>query len=137
MTKKIQKTPLPSYLKVKSANNQSGSTIFASKNIPKGKIVCTTDMTNLNYQEGCIMSPMGDVFLHSDKYANAEINVNVITSDDGKKQFKINIVTTKEIESGEEILVCYPNLRNQHLSRNELIKILRSKGESIPGTKYE
>lgn len=126
-----QKTPLPSYLKVKQANNQSGSTIFATKTIPKGRVVCITDITNMNYHEGCIMSPMGDVFLHSERYANAEIQVNKTN------QYKIDVVTIKEIESGEEILVCYPNLANQYPSRNELIKILRDKGESIPGTKYE
>ncbi len=132
MTRKIQiqKTPLPNYLKIKKTSTQSGSTIFATKNIPKGRIICTTEMTNMDYHDGCIMSPFGNVFLHSEQ-PNAEIKVNK------ENQFHIDIVSIREIESGEEILVNYPNTRKQTLSRNELISILRRNGETIPGTKYE
>ena len=124
---KIQRTPLPTYLSVQK------DTIFATTLIPKGRIICTTDMTNLNYHEGCIMSPMGDVFLHSEQ-SNAEI---VLNTDDPKEKYRINIVASRDIEGGEEILITYPNTRRQNLSRNDLIAILRKKGESIPGTKYE
>jgi hypothetical protein len=130
MQKKINKTPVPRYLLVKKAHNSHGNTIFAAKSIAKGKVMCTTDMTNMNYHDGCIMSPVGDVFLHSE-HPNSIIRVNPTNI------LKIDIIASRDIESGEEILVNYPNTRHQTLTRNELIKILSKKGESIPGTKYE
>lgn len=109
---------IPNYLRVlkgKSGNNRH--TILATKKIPIGTKICCTDIINVNYIEGSITSPLGKVFLHSER-ANAILKIN----DDPKK---IDIFAKRNIDEGEEILVRYPNTRRQTVTVNELIKLIK------------
>ena len=69
----------------------------------------------MDYQDGCIMSPFGDVFWHSN-IPNAKITIN------SKCNMKIDVVATEDNHSGEEILVNYQNNGAKVLTRDELME---------------
>jgi len=132
----IKPTPLPNFLKVKKFENTfHGSSIFATKDIPKGHIICTTSITNMDYHDGCIQSPIGDVFLHSEK-PNAMIKITQDRTEKKEDKYLIDIVSIETISSGEEITVRYVNNRRQSLTRDVIINQIRSM-YNMPGTQMK
>ena len=96
----IKSEVLPNYLMIK-VSNVYGLTIFATKKIPNGHVIATTYMSNMDVADGCIGTPMGDVFNHSDTDYNAIIRINP------KVNLKIDVVAITDIDKGDEILVNY------------------------------
>ena len=96
----MKTTNFPNYLLVKKSNKY-GLTVFATKKIPKGHVIVTTDFTNMDYTDGCIGTPYGDLFHHSRNEANVFFKLN------DKINLKIDLYALKDIEKGDEILMNY------------------------------
>jgi hypothetical protein len=107
---------IPNYLRILKGTKGNRSTILATKKIPNGTKICCTDILNLDYIDGSVSSPNGNVFLHSEK-SNAILKIN-------ENPEKIDIFAKRDIQIGEEILVTYPNTRRQPVPINELIKLI-------------
>ena len=91
--------PKPEHLRIEKSQ-WYGQTVFTDKKILPGKVIAMTIASNYNQLEGYFMSPFGNVFNSTDDYRY--VNAKAIIEDDAVK-----IVSTRFIESGEEILLAY------------------------------
>ena len=91
--------PKPEHLRIEKSQ-WYGQTVFTDKKILPGKVIAMTIAANYNQLEGYFMSPFGNVFNSTDDYRH--VNAKVVIEDN-----TVKIVSTREIEPGEEILLAY------------------------------
>ena len=78
-----------------------GTTLYTLKKIPKGYIIGITDVCNYDKEEGCIKTKYGNVFNSTD--CVKDVNVKMIIQENNL----MKIVATKDINSGDELLLEY------------------------------
>lgn len=92
-------TPKPDHLRIEKSS-WYGQTIFTDKKLLQGKIIAMTVASNYNEVDGCFSTPFGNVFNSTDDYRF--VNAKIIIEDGA-----IKIISTRDIEPGEEILLAY------------------------------
>jgi SET domain-containing protein len=89
--------PLPNNLTIKESKIH-GLGLFATEFIPKGTNLGITHITDKNFEDGYIRTPLGGFFNHSDN-PNIMIKKNELSY--------LEIITIKDIQKEEEITAEY------------------------------
>ena len=104
--------PLPSLLTIKKSSIH-GLGLFSTDYIPQDFILGISHIQNNNFDHGYIRTPLGAFYNHDAK------NYNCKTMKGKFKELSIlYLSTTKNIEKGKELLVCYSlyNLEGSNLT---------------------
>lgn len=91
--------PKPPHLRIEKSQ-WYGQTIFTDKPIKEGKIIAMTVIENYDKHEGYFITPFGNLFNSTDNYKF--VNVKAVI-----KEGAVQIISTRDISPGEEILLAY------------------------------
>jgi SET domain-containing protein len=96
--------PLPDCLTIKKSRIH-GLGLFATEQIPKGHYLGITHVSNSDFPNGYVRTPLGGFINHS-------FNPNCDMPEDGKYY---KLVTLREIRKGEELTVDYKHWYDKEL----------------------
>ena len=97
--------PLPTCLTIKESNID-GLGLFATEDIEEGVSIGVSHISNVNFENGYIRTPLGGFVNHSDE-PNCVFKKEVTFPPIAKEGLIIRLYTLREISKGEELLTKY------------------------------
>jgi hypothetical protein len=93
---------IPSWVEI-SICKEYGKTLISNVSFSKDRLICRTILKNLNQSEGCIKTPIGDLFHHNNDIMEYNCEIFIVNDE------YVEVRAKKFIKEGEQLLVNYDN----------------------------